>query len=182
MGSLRIHPWPCVQASAIGVLDDIHDCRLRMFLIERTGLKPAAPELSLSQSALAGVEPAGLPDGTGKSAGGLWHEDGMNVIGHETEGTKLHLIARTIQPQELLITPIVDLIAKQGGARPGAMHRMMRDTGHHDARKSGHPSALPEMGVPMARDFDASRDPHSLMLEDIIEESRQCMSAAGSAG
>src|SRR5262245_52108052 len=115
-----------------------------MLFIERAGLKSAAPELSLPQAAMAGIEPAGFPNRTGKPANYVWHEHGMNVIGHEAEGTKLHLIAHAIEPEQLLIAAIVRLIPKQDGARLGAMDRVMGDTGHHDACKSRHPQPCPK--------------------------------------
>jgi hypothetical protein len=94
----------------------------------------------------AGIAPVKIAEGPPQPVRIARHQDDVNMVGHQAIGPDLGLRAPRCIGQQIEIDRIIAVLEKGPLAPIAALGHMMRNAGHHEARKAGHVARLWRFG------------------------------------
>jgi len=91
------------------------------------------------------VAPMRIAQRTRKAGDVVWHEDKMNVIGHEAIGPHPDRRFATVLGKKIAIDFLVAGLEENGFAPIAALRNVMRTSGDDDASEASHDANIPPL-------------------------------------
>ena len=140
---------PRYQPRPVRVAFDVAQSRERVRLIHRAGAETSLPEIAAP--ALAPVDDEavatmGVGDGRGHRLAGRWHQDQMDVVGHQAPSPDGYLPGTAMLTQQLDIKSVVVVTEEHRLAPIATLGDVVRHVRDDRARELGHGAIMAEAG------------------------------------